>query len=60
MYSKHRNSDSFRQEEAAKKLKRAHPVNMNFTELIDVNEIVRQIDDDAGRILVVFSSASIL
>lgn len=49
MYSKHRDSNSFREEEASKKLKREHPINSNLSDLIDVNALAAKIDDDAGR-----------
>lgn len=51
MYSNHRNSDSFREEIARKKLKRDHPVNENrdLFEPLDVNDIINEIDSNKGN-----------
>lgn len=45
-YSKHRNSDDFREEQAKKQLKREHPVNYNHSgsDFIDVNNMMKKID----------------
>ncbi len=52
MYSNHRNSDSFREAVARKKLKRLHPVNENEkikSSLIDMNSMVSKINNNAGQ-----------
>lgn len=43
MYSKHRDSNSFREENERKKFKRDHPVNANLSGLIDMNEEIDKI-----------------
>lgn len=46
-YSKHRNSDEFRQLQAKKQLKREHPVNSfdsDDADFIDVNDMINKID----------------
>lgn len=53
MYSKHRNSDSFREEQARKKLKREHPVNESEkikSTLIDLSSLVSKIDQKQGNL----------
>lgn len=52
MYSKHRNSDSFREEENRKKMKRDHPVNETVLKstLIDVNDMVKNINANNGNL----------
>lgn len=56
-YSKHRNSDEFREEQAEKQLKREHPVNHINSDMIDVNEMVKKIDaGDAKQHLKYFCS----
>lgn len=50
MYSKHRDSGSFRESQEQKKLKRQHPVNYaNKADLIDVNDMVRKISGNPGN-----------
>lgn len=52
MYTKHRDSNSFREhqieEQKQKKYKRDHPVNANITDLIDMNGLINEIDTNAG------------
>lgn len=50
MYAQHRNSDSFREEQARKKIRREHPVNANISDsdLIDVNALISSIDNKTG------------
>lgn len=57
MYSKHRDSNSFREHQEQKLLKRKHPVNHadnSQLDLIDVNEMVRRIDENTGNSINVF------
>lgn len=52
-YSKHRDSDSFREAKAQKQLKREHPVNQNEnikSMLIDVSSLVSKIDHEQGNL----------
>lgn len=51
-YSKHRNSDDFREEQAKKQLRREHPVNYNQSnnsDLIDANNIMSKINAGDSR-----------
>ncbi|KAJ6647870.1 hypothetical protein Bhyg_03093 [Pseudolycoriella hygida] len=52
MYAKHRDSDSFREFQEQKKLKRQHPVHHaddSNHSLIDVNDLVKQINENEGH-----------
>lgn len=55
LYSKHRDSNSFRESQERKTMKRQHPVNnadrSSSSDLIDVTELIRKIDSDAGNSL---------
>lgn len=53
MYAKHRNSGSFLEEEARKKMKRDHPVNANLSnsDLIDANYMIDEINRKMGKFL---------
>lgn len=57
MYSKHRDSNSFREHQEQKKLQRQHPVNYadnSYTDLIDVNDMIKSIDGNTGNSIKVF------
>lgn len=51
MYSNHRDSSSFREEQVRKQTRREHPVNANTSDsdLINVNELIGNIDKNAGN-----------
>lgn len=52
MYSKHRNSTSFHEFQEQQKAKRQHPVNCDPSQLdlIDVNDMIKKINGNAGII----------